>query len=244
MATPERVAFLRPRDHGRADGRQPGAGGLRGVGLDRTRSAKAERFAGRARRRAAAATPGGGRRGRRRADLDRARRARGGGGPVRRRGRRRRPAEGALAIDMSTIAPTASRRIAERLRARLRLPRGARVGSRPKAEDGTLTIMVGAERADLNPSVPQRVSSWVNIRRCKAEAQQRSQSGARGLLIVALRVLLRPFLLQCIPTQCHFVNAQAGRSFGLGPRPGTVVRRARPLAVAGHHSEPEGRAAW
>jgi 3-hydroxyisobutyrate dehydrogenase len=50
---------------------------------------------------------------------------------------------GALAIDMSTIAPSASRAIAERL------PEHAFVdapvtGSRPKAEAGTLTIMVGA----------------------------------------------------------------------------------------------------
>ena len=50
--------------------------------------------------------------------------------------------EGALVIDMSTISPTASRRVAERL-----APRGfveAPVsGSKPKAEDGTLTIMAG-----------------------------------------------------------------------------------------------------
>ena len=52
-----------------------------------------------------------------------------------------------LAIDMSTIAPSASRAIA----ARLRDDRGVAFldapvsGSRPKAEDGTLTIMVGGE---------------------------------------------------------------------------------------------------
>ena len=54
---------------------------------------------------------------------------------------------GALAIDMSTIAPTAARAIGERLAddgvAFLEAPVS---GSRPKAEDGTLTIMVGGER--------------------------------------------------------------------------------------------------
>ena len=52
--------------------------------------------------------------------------------------------DGALAIDMSTIAPTAARAIGERLAddgvAFLEAPVS---GSRPKAEDGTLTIMVG-----------------------------------------------------------------------------------------------------
>jgi 3-hydroxyisobutyrate dehydrogenase-like beta-hydroxyacid dehydrogenase len=61
-----------------------------------------------------------------------------------------------LAIDMSTIAPSASRALAERLRKE----RGARfldapvTGSRPKAEDGTLTIMVGGERADFERAGP------------------------------------------------------------------------------------------
>jgi 3-hydroxyisobutyrate dehydrogenase-like beta-hydroxyacid dehydrogenase len=54
--------------------------------------------------------------------------------------------EGALAVDMSTIAPTAARAIGERLATRgvdfLEAPVS---GSRPKAEDGTLTIMVGGE---------------------------------------------------------------------------------------------------
>jgi 3-hydroxyisobutyrate dehydrogenase-like beta-hydroxyacid dehydrogenase len=58
--------------------------------------------------------------------------------------------EGGLAIDMSTIAPTAARAIGERLEADgvafLEAPVS---GSRPKAEDGTLTIMVGGEEADF-----------------------------------------------------------------------------------------------
>jgi 3-hydroxyisobutyrate dehydrogenase len=61
-----------------------------------------------------------------------------------------------LAIDMSTIRPTASRRIGERLRQE----RGAGfldapvTGSRPKAEDATLTIMAGGEERDFERARP------------------------------------------------------------------------------------------
>jgi 3-hydroxyisobutyrate dehydrogenase-like beta-hydroxyacid dehydrogenase len=64
-------------------------------------------------------------------------------------------AEGALAIDMSTIAPTAARAIGERLDddgvAFLEAPVS---GSRPKAEAGTLTIMVGGEEAAFERAQP------------------------------------------------------------------------------------------
>jgi 3-hydroxyisobutyrate dehydrogenase len=64
-------------------------------------------------------------------------------------------AEGALAIDMSTIAPTAARAIGERLAddgvAFLEAPVS---GSRPKAEDGTLTIMVGGREEDFARARP------------------------------------------------------------------------------------------
>jgi 3-hydroxyisobutyrate dehydrogenase-like beta-hydroxyacid dehydrogenase len=63
--------------------------------------------------------------------------------------------DGKLAIDMSTIAPTASRSIGERLR------RGGVgfldapvTGSRPKAEDGTLTIMAGGDERDFERARP------------------------------------------------------------------------------------------
>jgi 3-hydroxyisobutyrate dehydrogenase-like beta-hydroxyacid dehydrogenase len=63
--------------------------------------------------------------------------------------------DGALAVDMSTIAPTAARAIGERLDddgvAFLEAPVS---GSRPKAEDGTLTIMVGGERSDFERAGP------------------------------------------------------------------------------------------
>ena len=56
--------------------------------------------------------------------------------------------DGGLAIDMSTIAPTASRSIGKQLGARGFSFLDAPVtGSRPKAEDGTLTIMAGGPEA-------------------------------------------------------------------------------------------------
>jgi 3-hydroxyisobutyrate dehydrogenase-like beta-hydroxyacid dehydrogenase len=62
---------------------------------------------------------------------------------------------GALAIDMSTIAPTAARAVGERLAEQgidfLEAPVS---GSRPKAEDGTLTIMAGGERAAFEHALP------------------------------------------------------------------------------------------
>ncbi len=55
---------------------------------------------------------------------------------------------GGLAIDMSTIAPTASRAIGKQLEERGFSFLDAPVtGSRPKAEDGTLTIMAGGPKA-------------------------------------------------------------------------------------------------
>ena len=52
--------------------------------------------------------------------------------------------EGGLAIDMSTISPLASRQIGERLGGRgIAFLDAPVTGSRPKAEDGTLTIMAG-----------------------------------------------------------------------------------------------------
>jgi 3-hydroxyisobutyrate dehydrogenase len=64
-------------------------------------------------------------------------------------------ADGALAVDMSTIAPTAAREIGDRLSddgvAFLEAPVS---GSRPKAEDGTLTIMVGGRAEDFERAGP------------------------------------------------------------------------------------------
>jgi 3-hydroxyisobutyrate dehydrogenase-like beta-hydroxyacid dehydrogenase len=60
-----------------------------------------------------------------------------------------------LAIDMSTISPAASRGIGERLAERGVAFLDAPVtGSRPKAEDGTLTIMVGGAEEAYERALP------------------------------------------------------------------------------------------
>jgi 3-hydroxyisobutyrate dehydrogenase len=53
--------------------------------------------------------------------------------------------DGHVAVDMSTIAPTAARSLGERLP--VPFLDAPVTGSRPKAEDGTLTIMVGGDEA-------------------------------------------------------------------------------------------------
>ena len=64
-------------------------------------------------------------------------------------------AEGTLVIDMSTIAPSAARSLGERLAERgVEFLEAPVSGSRPKAEDGTLTIMVGGERAAFERARP------------------------------------------------------------------------------------------
>jgi len=63
--------------------------------------------------------------------------------------------EGSLLIDMSTIAPDASVSVGKRLRGqRIGFLDAPVSGSRPKAEDGTLTIMVGGEAADFDRAQP------------------------------------------------------------------------------------------
>src|SRR3954451_2211825 len=63
--------------------------------------------------------------------------------------------EGDLVIDMSTIAPSASRQIAERLAGHgVALVDAPVTGSRPKAESGTLTIMAGGGDGDVRKAAP------------------------------------------------------------------------------------------
>jgi 3-hydroxyisobutyrate dehydrogenase-like beta-hydroxyacid dehydrogenase len=63
--------------------------------------------------------------------------------------------DGALFIDMSTIAPADARRIGAALRERGHGFVDAPVtGSAPRAEDGTLTIMAGGEDADVDAAMP------------------------------------------------------------------------------------------
>jgi 3-hydroxyisobutyrate dehydrogenase len=63
--------------------------------------------------------------------------------------------EGMLCIDMSTIGPSATRRIGESLaERRVRFMDAPVTGSSPKAEDGTLTIMAGGEKTDFARAKP------------------------------------------------------------------------------------------
>jgi 3-hydroxyisobutyrate dehydrogenase len=61
--------------------------------------------------------------------------------------------DGALVVEMSTIAPTTSKAIAERL-APCPYVEAPVSGSKPKAEDGTLTIMAGASPEDFERARP------------------------------------------------------------------------------------------
>ncbi len=63
--------------------------------------------------------------------------------------------EGGLAIDMSTIAPSASRSIADGLSEKgIAFLDAPVTGSRPKAEDGTLTIMAGGPESAFERARP------------------------------------------------------------------------------------------
>jgi 3-hydroxyisobutyrate dehydrogenase-like beta-hydroxyacid dehydrogenase len=62
---------------------------------------------------------------------------------------------GSLAIDMSTIAPSAVRQIHDRLAEHgIAFVDAPVTGSMPRAEDGTLTIMAGGEPADFERARP------------------------------------------------------------------------------------------
>jgi 3-hydroxyisobutyrate dehydrogenase len=65
--------------------------------------------------------------------------------------------EDAVALEMSTIAPSASRAIAERLAPLLYLEAPVS-GSKPKAEDGTLTVMAGGE-----PQAFERARPYLDV---------------------------------------------------------------------------------
>ena len=63
--------------------------------------------------------------------------------------------DGGLAVDMSTIAPSASRAIGDRLGERgIGFLDAPVTGSKPKAEDATLTIMVGGDAAHFERALP------------------------------------------------------------------------------------------
>jgi 3-hydroxyisobutyrate dehydrogenase-like beta-hydroxyacid dehydrogenase len=63
--------------------------------------------------------------------------------------------QGALVLDMSTISPTASKAISERLATQgLEFVEAPVSGSKPKAEDGTLTIIAGGEPESFERALP------------------------------------------------------------------------------------------
>jgi 3-hydroxyisobutyrate dehydrogenase len=63
--------------------------------------------------------------------------------------------EGVLAVDMSTIGPPQARAIGARLRERdVHMLDAPVTGSSPRAEDGTLTIMVGGDAEDYARALP------------------------------------------------------------------------------------------
>jgi 3-hydroxyisobutyrate dehydrogenase-like beta-hydroxyacid dehydrogenase len=63
--------------------------------------------------------------------------------------------QGTLFVDCSTIGPTTTRSIGDALAEReLRILDAPVTGSSPRAQDGTLTIMVGGERADFDVAEP------------------------------------------------------------------------------------------
>ena len=73
-------------------------------------------------------------------------------------------ASGKLCVDMSTIDPTVSRRVAEALRAKgVRFIDAPVSGGVPKAVDGTLAIMVGGDARDVEEARPALTAMGANI---------------------------------------------------------------------------------
>ncbi|PYN98401.1 MAG: 3-hydroxyisobutyrate dehydrogenase [Candidatus Rokuibacteriota bacterium] len=73
-------------------------------------------------------------------------------------------ARGRLCVDMSTIDPATSRRVAEAARARgIRFIDAPVSGGVPRATDGTLTIMIGGEAADVEEARPVLVAMGSNL---------------------------------------------------------------------------------
>lgn len=63
--------------------------------------------------------------------------------------------KGALVVDMSSIAPLAAREVAAKLAEKgIRMLDAPVSGGEPKAIDGTLSIMVGGEKADFEEALP------------------------------------------------------------------------------------------
>jgi 3-hydroxyisobutyrate dehydrogenase len=73
-------------------------------------------------------------------------------------------APGRLCVDMSTIDPAVSRRVAEALRAKgIRFIDAPVSGGVPKAIDGTLAIMIGGDARDVEEARPALSAMGANI---------------------------------------------------------------------------------
>jgi 3-hydroxyisobutyrate dehydrogenase len=73
-------------------------------------------------------------------------------------------ASGKLCVDMSTIDPAVSRRVAEALRAKgIRFIDAPVSGGVPKAIDGTLAIMIGGDARDVEEARPALAAMGANI---------------------------------------------------------------------------------
>jgi 3-hydroxyisobutyrate dehydrogenase len=73
-------------------------------------------------------------------------------------------ASGTLCVDMSTIDPAVSRRVAEALRAKgIRFIDAPVSGGVPKAIDGTLAIMIGGDARDVEEARPALSAMGANI---------------------------------------------------------------------------------
>ncbi len=73
-------------------------------------------------------------------------------------------ASGKLCVDMSTIDPAVSRRVAEALRAKsVRFIDAPVSGGVPKAIDGTLAIMIGGDARDLEEARPALAAMGANL---------------------------------------------------------------------------------
>src|SRR5437762_2689301 len=84
---------------------------------------------------------------------------------------------GRLCIDMSTIDPGASRRVAEAAKRRgVRFVDAPVSGGVPRAEDGTLAIMVGGEARDVEEARPVRSEE----RRVGKEGRARGAADSAG----------------------------------------------------------------
>src|SRR5438034_1034633 len=71
---------------------------------------------------------------------------------------------GRLCVDMSTVDPAASRRVAQSLAAKgVRFIDAPVSGGVPRAEEGTLAIMVGGEARDVEEARPALIAMGANV---------------------------------------------------------------------------------